>query len=141
MDELLGAILAAIAELILEAFLELIAAAILDFASRVLVDLFRGIAEAIKQNRILTGLIYSLLGVSAGALSLLVLPHRLFHRQHPVGFHGISLLISPIIVGLALSSVGAFMRRLGKAATPVETFGYGFAFAFGMALVRFFFVR
>jgi hypothetical protein len=80
---------------------------------------------------------YGLLGVFAGVLSLLVLPHRLIHREHPIGFHGISLLISPIIAGSVLSSVGAAMRRWGKKVTPVETFGYGFAFALGMALVRF----
>jgi hypothetical protein len=33
------------------------------------------------------------------------------------------------------------MRRWGKKVTPVETFGYGFAFALGMALIRFFFAK
>jgi len=140
-DELLGAILGAIAEFLLEAFLELIAAAILDLASRVLLGLFTSLAEAVKDNRALTGFMYALLGVLAGALSLLVLPHPLIHREHPIRFHGISLLISPIIAGLVLSSVGAVMRRWGKKVTPVETFGYGFAFALGMALIRFFFAK
>jgi len=31
------------------------------------------------------------------------------------------LLISPIIAGLVLSSVGAIIRRWGKKVTPVET--------------------
>jgi hypothetical protein len=140
-DELLGAILGAIAEFLLEAFLELIAAVILDLASRVLLGLFTSLTEAVKDNRALTGFVYALLGVLAGALSLLVLPHPLIHREQPIRFHGISLLISPIIAGLVLSSVGAVMRRWGKKVTPVETFGYGFAFALGMALVRFFFAK
>jgi hypothetical protein len=140
-DELLGAILGAIAEFLLEAFLELIAAAILDLASRALLGLFTSLAEAVKDNRALTGFMYALLGVLAGALSLLVLPHPLIHREHPIKFHGISLLISPIIAGLVLSSVGAVMRRWGKKVTPVETFGYGFSFALGMALIRFFFAK
>jgi hypothetical protein len=140
-DELLAAILGAIAELLLEAFMELIAAAVLDLASRALLDVFTGLTDAIKENKILTGFMYGLLGVFAGALSLLALPHRLIHREHPIGFHGISLLISPIIAGAVLSSVGAALRRWGKKVTPVETFGYGFAFALGMALVRFLFVQ
>lgn len=140
-DELLVAILGAIAELLLEAFMELIAAAVLDLASRALLDLFTSITDAIKDNKILTGFMYGLLGMLAGVLSLFVLPHRLIHREHPIGFHGISLLISPIIAGSVLSSVGAVMRRWGKKVTPIETFGYGFAFALGMALVRFFFAQ
>ena len=141
MDELLGAILGAIAELLLEAFMEVVAAAVLDLASRALLGLFTGLSDAIGGNRILASFMYGLLGVLAGALSLLVLPFRLIHPQRPIGFHGISLLISPIIAGFVLSTVGALMRKWGKKVTPVETFGYGFTFALGMALVRFFFTR
>jgi hypothetical protein len=140
-DELLGAILGAIAELLLEAFLEVIAAAVLDLASRVLLDLFTSLSEAIKDSRVLTGFMYAVLGLLAGALSVAVLPHPLIHREHPIRFHGISLLVSPIIAGLVLSSVGAVMRRWGKKVTPVETFGYGFSFALGIALIRFFFAK
>jgi hypothetical protein len=136
-DELIAAILGAIAEFLLEAFLELIAAAVLDLASRALLGLFTSLTEAVKVNRVLTGFMYALLGALAGALSLLVLPHPLIHREPPIRFHGISLLISPIIAGLVLSSVGGVMRRWRKEVTPIETFGYGFAFALGMALIRF----
>ena len=141
MDELLAAIFGAIAELLLEVFIQLIAAAVLDIASRALLGLFAGLTDAIKENKILTGFLYGLLGVLAGVLSLLVLPHRMIHREHPIGFHGISLLISPILAGSVLASVGAVMRRWGKKVTPVETFGYGFAFAFGVALLRFLYAQ
>jgi hypothetical protein len=138
-DELIAAILGVIAELFLEAFLEVIAATVVDLASRVLLGLFTGLAEAVKDNRFLTGFTYALLGALAGALSVLILPHTLIHREPPIRFHGMSLIISPIIAGLVLSSVGVFMRRWGKKAIPIETFSYGFAFALGMALIRFFF--
>jgi len=140
-DELLAAILGAIAEILLDAFIEIIAAVVVDIVSTVLLDLFTGLKEAIQSSSVLTGFMYGLLGVLAGALSLLVLPHRLFHRERPFGFHGISLLISPLIAGLVLSSIGAVMRRSGKKVTPVGTFGYGFAFALGMAVIRFLFAR
>lgn len=141
MDEILAAILVAIAEFLLEAFLELIAAAVLDLVSRALLGLFRGVAEAVKDNQVLVGIAYALLGAFAAGLSLLVLPHPLVHRQHPSRFHGISVLISPIIVGFVLSAVGRILRRLGKKVTPVETFWYGFAFALGMAAVRLLFAK
>ncbi len=141
MDELLGAVLWAIAEFLLEAFLELGATAVLDVVSRAVEGVFTKVAEATTANRALATIAYALLGVLAGALSLLVLPHPLVHPAHPSRFHGISLLISPIITGLVMSSVGAVLRRRGKKVVPVESFGYGFIFALGMALVRFFFAK
>ena len=141
MGELLAAILGAIAELLLEAFLEIIAAVFVDVVSAAFLDLFTGLKEAIQGSRVLTGFTYGLLGMLTGALSLLVLPHRVVHRERPFGFHGISLLISPIIAGLVLSCVGAVMRKWGKKVMPVETFGYGFAFALGMAVIRFLFAQ
>ncbi len=66
MDELLAAILGAIAELLLEAFMELIAAAVLDLAFRALLDVFTGLTDGIKENKILTAFMYGLLGVLAG---------------------------------------------------------------------------
>jgi len=140
-DDLIAAILGAIAELFLETFLELIAATVVDLASRALLGVFAGLAEAVKGSRFLTGFTYAVVGALAGAISLLVLPHTLIHRDPPIRFHGISLVISPIIAGLLLSSLGVFMRRWGKKATPIETFGYGFAFALGMALIRLFFAK
>ena len=93
MDELLAAILGAIAELLLETFIALIAAALVDLVSRALLELFTGLSEAIQGSRALTSFIYGLLGCCRDRLSLLDLPHRLMHREHPFGFHGISLLV------------------------------------------------
>jgi hypothetical protein len=38
-------------------------------------------------------------------------------------------------------ATGAVLRRRGKRVTRMESFGYGFAFALGMALMRFFFAK
>ena len=139
MDEILAAILSAIAELFLEAVLELIAAAVLELASRALLALFASLGEAIKEDRLLASGMYALLGAMAGALSLLFFPRPLV--RHSTRFHGISLLISPIITGFVLSVLGSFLRRMGKRMTPIATFGYGFAFALGMTLIRFLLAR
>jgi hypothetical protein len=37
--------------------------------------------------------------------------------------------------------MGSALRRRNKIAMQIESFGHGFAFAFGMALVRFLFVK
>ncbi len=112
---------------------------VLDLASKALLGLFTSLSDVIKWTERLAGFLYGLLGLLAGALSFVVLPHRLVNLESPFGFRGISLLISPIIAGLVLSSVGAVMRTWGKRVTPIEMFWYGFAFALGMALIRFFF--
>ena len=52
-----------------------------------------------------------------------------------------SLILSPLITGSVMSLIGSSVRRHGKKPTRIESFGYGFAFALGMAAVRFFFVR
>jgi len=80
---------------------------------------------------------YTLLGASAGGLSLFIFPHPLVH---PSRLHGINLLVSPIVTGLVMSLIGSILSRQGKKVVQIESFGYGFAFAFGMALIRYFFV-
>jgi hypothetical protein len=48
------------------------------------------------------------------------------------------VLISPVITGLVMAFAGILLRRRGKKITGIESFAYGFSFAFGMALVRYF---
>jgi hypothetical protein len=59
-------------------------------------------------------------------------PHPL---AHPSRIHGISLLVSPVIVGVVMSLIGSVQRNRDKRVAQIESFGYGFAFAFGMAVV------
>jgi hypothetical protein len=40
-----------------------------------------------------------------------------------------------------MSMVGSTLRERNKKAMQIENFGYGFAFAFGMAFVRFFLAK
>lgn len=70
-----------------------------------------------------------------GGISVLFFPHPIVH---PSRFHGVSLIISPVLALLGMSFVGSTMRKRNRV-MQLESFGYGFAFAFGMALVRFFF--
>lgn len=76
---------------------------------------------------------WGLLGVAVGAMTVAIFPHPLFHGSR---FHGVSLIISPILAGVVMSTIGAALRRRGKRVVQIESFPYAFAFAFGMALVR-----
>jgi hypothetical protein len=77
---------------------------------------------------------YFVLGAILGRLSFMVVPHPIFTRT---GFHGISILISPLLTAVLMSSLGALQRQRGRPAMRMTNFGYSFSFAFGMALVRF----
>jgi hypothetical protein len=135
MEELLGAILAAVAELLFEFLFEVFVEALVALTIRSVRNLF---SKVIVFSPILASAFYLLLGSAFGAVSLLLFPHPIFR---PSKFHGISLLISPVVTGLAMSQVGNFLRRNDKQPVQIESFGYGFSFALGMAIVRFLFVR
>jgi len=132
MDELLSALLSGLIELFLEAFFELVGAALLDLASRGMAKLFE---DSDVSGPFLAPVGYGLLGVLTGGMSLLFFPHPLVH---PSRIHGISLLVSPLVAGVVMSLIGSALRKRDKKVVQIESFGYGFAFAFGMAVVRFF---
>jgi hypothetical protein len=133
MDELFVALLGAIAEVIFEVFLEAGTEVVVALVLRTSKGLLRGL---IRLGPILATTGFAIPGFTFGALSVLVLPHPVFH---PNRFHGISLILSPLATGLIMSQVGRRRRRRGKITVPMESFGYGYAFALAMSLVRFFF--
>jgi hypothetical protein len=134
MDEIVFTILAVIGELFLEVFAELVAESFLLLLFRAF-DALLGNEEFPPVPAFLG---YGTLGLIAGGVSVALFPHPL---AHPSRIHGISLIISPILTGLAMSWIGFTLRRRGKTPARIESFTYGFAFALGMALIRFFFVR
>jgi hypothetical protein len=120
-------------ELVGEFLLELVMAAVLDLVLRAIAKVFETFRFA---NPVLALASYVLLGALSGGLSLLVFPHPLVH---PSRLHGINLLVSPTATGLAMSLIGSMLSRQDKKVTRIESFGYGFAFAFGIALIRYLF--
>jgi hypothetical protein len=133
MDKLFWALLYGAAELLFEVFFQVVVEAILALIVRSMRDVFE---KPSVIGPILAAVGYLFLGIIFGIASLHLLPHPIFH---PSKFHGISLVISPIFTGLAMSQVGSMLRRHGKQAVRIESFGYGFTFALGMALIRFIF--
>jgi hypothetical protein len=134
MGEFLFELLLAFGELFLEVLFEFAGEAVLDLVLRAIAKVFttpRFTSPALASAG------YTCLGVLAGGLSLIIFPHPLVR---PSRLHGISLLVSPIVTGLVMSLIGSALSRRGKKVTQIESFGYGFAFAFGMALIRYIFV-
>jgi len=135
MDDLLMELLAALLELFGDVFLQLLAEGLVDVASR-------GLSEVVETERakdvVVSTLSYAAAGALVGTISLAIFPHPLVH---PSRIHGISLLISPVATGLTMSLIGSMLRKSDKKVVPIESFGYGFAFAFGMALIRFILVK
>jgi hypothetical protein len=131
--EILFEILLGIAEILVEALLEFGAAAVSDLIMRAVVRAF----PKSHPRPGLAALAYAVLGALAGALSLFIIPHPLVR---PSKFHGVSVVVSPVVTGVLMAMVGYWVRQRGKKITQIESFVYGFCFAVGMALVRFFFV-
>jgi len=130
-----------IVEILLQLFgflLEIFGEALLQGAFELLAELgFHGLAEPIKRrgplNPFLAAVGYLLYGAMAGGLSLL-LP-KLFIV--PNVWRLANLIVTPVICGYAMASLGRFRTRRGSAAMRLDTFSYGYLFALGMALVRY----
>jgi hypothetical protein len=144
MDELLAGVLAAIAEVLFEALFEVACEGLASLSTRGIRKVFESISDvhpiaAISDvNPIATTFALGMLGVLVGFLSVVVYPHPFVH---PSRLHGISVIASPLITGLVMSQLGRLLRSRGRRVVPIESFGYGFVFAFAMALVRFLMLR
>jgi hypothetical protein len=87
-----------------------------------------------QRNPVVAGIGYALFGLAAGGLSLLIFPHSFVRSEN---FHGIGLLITPVMAGFAMAGLGWLRERRGERRLRLDSFLYGFIFALPMAIVRF----
>ena len=128
-------------ELIFELFVSFFFEFLLQIFGELLIELgLRSLGEPFarseERNPILAAIGYCLLGLILGGLSLLVFPEPFVRSER---FHGINLIFTPVLTGLAMSAVGRLREKQGKYSIKLDSFVYGFLFAFAMALVRFLF--
>jgi uncharacterized membrane protein len=128
-----GFLLELIIQFVLEFILQVVAEILVEFGMYEVRNLFGG-KRGWSTFLALVGHIS--LGAAVGALSILVFPHSFIHSNR---FHGISLLVTPVLAGLAMSAVGWARKKREQNLIRLDTFVYGAVFAFGFALVRFFF--
>jgi hypothetical protein len=130
-EDLLLAFLEPVFDLLAEFLVELVFGLLLSF-------LWRKVRAARwKSRRVSLWLILPLLGVvgaAVGWISILIIPSPVFH---PGRVHGLSLIVSPLLTGVAMAYIGSNLRRRKEMPAPLESFSGGFTFALGMALVRF----
>lgn len=130
-------------EFIFEVFFSFFFEFLLQIFGELLIEVgFRSLGEPFarreERSPILAAIGYSFLGLILGGLSLLVFPEPFVRSER---FPGINLIITPVLTGLAMSSIGRLRERQGQTALRLDSFLYGFLFAFFMALVRFYFTN
>jgi hypothetical protein len=81
---------------------------------------------------------YLFVGAVIGGASLLIAPN-LFVKSPPGRIA--NLILAPIFSGLCMWSIGAWRAKRGKDIYRVDTFWYGYLFAFGIGLSRFLLTR
>lgn len=123
--------------LIVEIFLEFLLQVVVELVFDVFLHLFPERARR-SLSTILTAGVYFGVGLFVGWVSLWFFP-KAFVRSE--SFHGISLVIAPVLAGLAMAAIGMIRARRGKVVTRLESFSYGFLLAFGIALVRFWYTE
>jgi hypothetical protein len=126
-------LLSAIAEILAQVFLEVALEAIVATIFR---SIHNWLQDANATSPVLATAVYLLLGTGFGVLSIFLFPHALIHRSR---FH-VSLVVTPVLTGFGNVAGGPRASPEGKDSVQIESFGYGFTLALGVAIIRFFFV-
>lgn len=125
----------------LEIVIEIFGEFLFQLVGEILIELgFHAMAEpfAKPSNPWLAVIGYFMFGAIVGGISLIFLPTYLVKGK---GLRIANLLFTPICVGLAMSGLGAWRARHNQAVLRIDRFAYGFMFALGVALVRFWFAK
>ena len=127
----------------IEAFFELLAEFIFELILRILgeaiiVTGLYSMASVFKEykqrNPYMAFIGYALWGLIIGGISIWILPK---HIVKPSKYYGINLILTPIVAGFIMATYGNYKSRLGKIVFKIDSFCYGWVFAFGMSIIRF----
>jgi hypothetical protein len=135
MEDFLFSLLAGLAEMLTEVLLEVV---LTEGVASLMRAFGRALTAPLGSNRFLAATGLTLLGAGVGYWSVVLFPHPLVAQSR---FHGISMVVSPVITGLVMSAVGRMLRNRGREPVEIESFGFGFAFALGVAFIRFLMVK
>jgi hypothetical protein len=86
------------------------------------------------RNPIFSAIGFILWGAIAGGISLWILPHSPI--SDPV-YRTINLILTPLAAGGFMMLIGRKRIKKGQPLVGLDRFGYAFAFALSMAIVRF----
>ncbi len=128
-----------ILEIILSLFIEIIAQLIFQFLIFLGFDSVNASFQSPKSTNDNFALIGCLIiGAIVGLISYVAYPKRFFNIEY---LYGISLVVSPIIVGLVMKVWGEKRLETNKRISVLSTFWGGAIFAFGYSLVRFLLIK
>ena len=121
-------------ELLLEILLEPLIAIIGEILVEAVLHKFARIRWVRRTTRVVaTAIMYFGVGLVVGFFSVLIFS-KPFVRSSTL--HGISLLITPGLGGVVMSYIAWLRVRTWDWTIRIETFFYGFVFAFAIALLR-----
>lgn len=126
-------------EIIFEVVFGFFGELVLQLVGEILIELgLHSMAEPFrkKPSPWLAAIAYALFGAGIGALSLLVFPDYLVASK---SLRVANTALSPIVAGLSMAAIGKWRAKQGQAVLRIDKFAYGYLFALGFALVRFWF--
>ena len=129
--EFIGEIIILILRGILQLLGELLLQLIVELFGRSLVEPFR---RPKPIHPWLAAIGYIIFGAFAGAMSLWLVPALFISAQW---LRLVNLFLTPFIAGVLMASLGSWRERNSKQTIRLDSFTYGFLFAFAMAFVRF----
>ncbi|MBI1891170.1 MAG: hypothetical protein HYS18_11020 [Burkholderiales bacterium] len=122
-------------ELIFEFFGEAILQVLFEALAEVGIHLSRNTDGEPKERGTFKKLLgYTLLGVIAGGISLLIVPES-FARTQPARLA--MLFLVPAASGAVMVLIGKWRQKRGQVVIGLDRFFFGYWFAFSMAAVRF----
>lgn len=122
-------------ELLFEIFGEALIQIVFEALAEVGIHLARGRvdhAQSRSKWRLMLG--YSLLGLLAGGLSLLVFSHSLAHSP---AARLATLLLAPMAAAATTVALGRWRARRGQEGVGIDRLAYAYLFALGFAAVRY----
>jgi hypothetical protein len=128
-------------EFISEIVLQFLGEILLQVGFEFLAELgVHGLANTLKgpKNPVLSTVGFIIWGAMAGGISLLVLPHSSI--TNPV-LRKCNVLVTPLVAGVVMMLIGRQRGEKGQPLVGLDRFGYAFAFAFVMAIVRYFWAQ
>ena len=88
-------------------------------------------------HRLQTAIMFFAAGVLIGWLSVWLFPEPFIR---PSSLHGINLVITPTVAGLTMAAIAWLRLRQSQLMVQLESFSFGFIFAFGLVLMRLLFM-
>lgn len=116
---------------LIEIFIQVIGQVLVELGFRSVANVF---VKRPAKNPLLAAIGYFVIGGITGLMSLYIFSESYISSQYG---RIANLIFTPLIAGLAMSELGKWRRKRGQDLIRMDSFSYGFLFAFGMVLVRF----